>query len=863
MAIQQRNGMGERGSGVRWLRPFHIALILFLSILPALTYGQAGGQILFAGLEADGLGAAAWNADGSGPEAANTGHTVGWTTCVPNAVYYLASRDFGGIDPAAAGGIRGAQGLGGFAGFASALAANGFTVEDLTMSWGLQTLGSDTEGLDWWFDAGTSVETRTYTGGTFTIRLGGEDLVGGPMPATTVIVSYNDVANCTDDQISGFTASIAPEDRSASSSAAVQAVAAAFLNDVGSEGIKFVFDSFQPAGQQPQFTANGRQGAYFELQSGRIEIGPLPATPFSWGQNHYGQLGDGTTDSRGVAVQVGGLIDVEAVATGTNHALAVKGDGTVWGWGYDSHSQLAVWPSGPPHPPGLVVTTPQQVRSPTGADPALYLDGVKAVDAGVQWSVALKHDGTVWTWGRSELRQLGRLFHSSSQGRGPAAYPGKVETNPDPNGPLTFLTDVVAIAAGGYHGLALQADGAVWAWGHNTLGQLGDGTRYSRRYAVRVKDPNDPSGLLTGVTAIDAGNHHSLAVKSDGTVWAWGNNAEGQLGYGSLFVPTHNFSLLPVQVKDPNDPSGFLTGVEQVGAGWKHSIALKSGSRTVLAWGFNDFGWLGDGTNTQRFTPVQVLGPGGTGVLDDVVDIDAGINHNLAVRSDGSVWAWGLNAEGQLGDGCTVAVDCADRSTPVQVSGVGRIRLVSAGRQFSMAISANDGDGIAADVDLDSVNYSNAFRNGNTEGSITDRGDQDLTVTASNGGIRIEASAGGGPDPAVVTACGGTVEVELNAGGVATITCTSATVRADAVSLPVTFLVNTWPQARLTLQPGHTITFDEKAMTLTAHKANPFRLTVLTELKRLAIKPGTRVEIVKCPPAPRLSPQIVDPKRRQ
>lgn len=161
----------------------------------------------------------------------------------------------------------------------------------------------------------------------------------------------------------------------------------------------------------------------------------------------------------------------------------------------------------------------------------------------------------------------------------------------------------------------------------------------------------------------------------------------------------------------------------------------------------------------------------------------------------------------------------------------------------------DDDDGIAADVDLDATAYSNGFRNGATQGQITDRGDQTLTVTASGSGVRIEAASGGGSDPAVITACGGTVEVELSAGTAVTITCGSSIVRAETANIALTFLANGWPQARLTLPAGNQVTFDGDAMTLTAGGGNSASLSASTEREVLTIAPGETAQIVKCPPS--------------
>src|SRR5579875_2311898 len=163
---------------------------------------------------------------------------------------------------------------------------------------------------------------------------------------------------------------------------------------------------------------------------------------------------------------------------------------------------------------------------------------------------------------------------------------------------------------------------------------------------------------FTGAVGVSAGSRHSLALKEDGTVWGWGSNVDGQLGDGPGLATTISF---PVQV------IGITAAA--VAAGYGHSLAVDSDG-TVWAWGDNSVGELGDGTTTDRNTPVQVSG------LDNVIGIAAGASHNLAVKSDGTVWAWGSNDMGQLGNGDTGGYS----TTPVQVSGgMTNARFVAAG----------------------------------------------------------------------------------------------------------------------------------------------------------------------------------------
>jgi RHS repeat-associated protein len=270
------------------------------------------------------------------------------------------------------------------------------------------------------------------------------------------------------------------------------------------------------------------------------------------------------------------------------------------------------------------------------------LPTVSALAAGGNHSLALKSDGTVWSWGRNSVGQLGN----------------GTTTNSSTRVAVTALTGVTAVAAGSYHSLALKSDGTVRTWGLNHDGQLGNGNYTNATSPVQVSS-------LTGVTAIAGSCDESLVLKSDGTVWDWGWNGEGELGNG-----TTTNSTSPIQV------SG-LTSVTAISAGCTHSLALKSDG-TVWSWGDNSSGQLGNGTNTNALTPVQVSG------LTGVVAIDGALNHSVALKSDGTVWDWGDGGYGQLGNGVY-----GNSTIPVQVSGLTGVTAVGGGYSHTLALKSD------------------------------------------------------------------------------------------------------------------------------------------------------------------------------
>lgn len=327
------------------------------------------------------------------------------------------------------------------------------------------------------------------------------------------------------------------------------------------------------------------------------------------------------------------ITNAQSIACGGWHSLAICNDSTVKGFGENATGEL-----------GDGTTTDRNTPvTVTG------LSGIKAVSAGGDQleahSLALKSNGTVWAWGSNLYGGLGN--GTTTQ----ALVPGQV----------LLISGITAISAGGWHSVALKNDGTVWAWGWNTDGQIGDGTFVDKTIATQVPG-------LSGVKKISAGTYHVLALKNDSTVWAWGDNVKGQIGDGS--TTDRN---TPVQV------SG-LTGVVHITCGRFFSLAVKKDG-TVWAWGENMYGQLGDGTTVNSSVPIQVSGL--TGITSAVAA--TGAFHCMAVKNDGTIWSWGRNTYGNLGDGTV-----ADRHTPVQMTGITSAAGLAAGTNFSL-LYKNDG----------------------------------------------------------------------------------------------------------------------------------------------------------------------------
>lgn len=410
-----------------------------------------------------------------------------------------------------------------------------------------------------------------------------------------------------------------------------------------------------------------------------------------WGDNSRGQLGDGTRQDRKSAVLVTNLSDVIVkIAAGRLHTCALAADGDLYCWGANTRGQLGVTSVDSSR-------TPLRVASAPG-------DAI-TVTAGLEHTCATFKGNSIYCWGNNRSRQLGR------DAPGVASVPRFLQPAflADGSAPVTGIVTIIGSRA---HTCLITPTSTVQCWGRNSDGQLGDGTQLPR------SQPTNVSGL-TGAIALALGVEHTCALLQNGGVKCWGNNNAGQLGDGSTtarltpvdvtglggvaaaIAAGDNFTCALLQTggikcwginsvgqlgngattpaSAPVDVAGLSSGVTALTANTDHSCALLQGG-TVKCWGANGSGQLGDGSTTNRTTPVDVSG------LSGVSDVNTGGGHTCALLTDGSLRCWGANSNGQLGDGSRVA-----QLQPVVVNGLsGVAKAVETGTAHTCALR-NDG----------------------------------------------------------------------------------------------------------------------------------------------------------------------------
>lgn len=387
-----------------------------------------------------------------------------------------------------------------------------------------------------------------------------------------------------------------------------------------------------------------------------VDVEAVPGTPpydtVCWGSNGQGQLGAGL-DPGAVAktvirLPVPGAPPASAVSAGNGHVCVLPvTPGTPSCWGRNDNGQLGNGSTAD-------ATAPVTVSGLGDATQISAHGALFSTELG--HTCARRSGGTAQCWGANGFGQLGDASTTGRSTPVTVVYDDDNDSGTDP----VALGGITQVAAGGRHSCALLSDSKVRCWGRNFFGQLGDDSVTDRPTAVQVLiaddgDSDTPRVALSGVAHLAAGENHTCAVMGDGKVNCWGNNASGQLGDDTV-AERHT----PVEVKNIPEPTKPLTKAVRITAGDDHNCVLVQ-TTGLRCWGENGAGQLGDGTTTDRRTPV---GPTGLGDPDDdildnvpafIYDVSAGRSDTCAVMLDTTVSCWGDNADGQLGDGVGVA----------------------------------------------------------------------------------------------------------------------------------------------------------------------------------------------------------------
>ena len=331
---------------------------------------------------------------------------------------------------------------------------------------------------------------------------------------------------------------------------------------------------------------------------------------WAWGNNDHGQLGDGTTTNRLVPTRIGYDNDWRVIKAGYNYVLALKENGTLWAWGNNSDGQL-----------GDGTTTQKNVPIQIGSD-----DDWFDISAGKVHNLAVKTDGTLWSWGTNYYGQLGNGTTADNH------VPSQIGSDTNWN----------KISVGWIHSIAIKTDGTLWSWGSGM--SLGVCAYFGVNQSSPIQVYSDKDWK-----SINSYYSESFAIKANGSIYAWGNNDYGQLGIGT----NNSVMTYPYPISYSYTPNYNWSTVSN---GYFHTFGIQAG--VLYAWGSQGIGIFGNGYSSNSFNePLQI------GNDYNWSTISTGQEHSIALKTDGSLWAWGRNTYGQLGDGTTV-----DKNVPIAIA---------------------------------------------------------------------------------------------------------------------------------------------------------------------------------------------------
>jgi alpha-tubulin suppressor-like RCC1 family protein len=377
-----------------------------------------------------------------------------------------------------------------------------------------------------------------------------------------------------------------------------------------------------------------------ELQKQNLWPKPIAnKTMWTWGLNEFdGNLGLGGTytyvydppnsytistfDNKSSPTQVGGFWS-QASINGYN-GIGVRNTGSLWAWGNNNPGTL-----------GQNNTYPTKIGSPLQIGALTTWVQATAKEA----ALAIRNDGTLWSWGQNSDGQLGR------NNRVLLSSPAQVGSD----------TNWAFVNSSRFSTQAIRTNGTLWSWGRGGFGRLGTGNVLNRSSPTQV-------GALAVWSSVSSESDHCLAIRTNGTLWAWGNNTWGQLGTNNTILRSS-----PVQV-------GALTTWAKASAGSQFSLAIRTDG-TIWSWGIASNGRLGQGALVDRSSPVQI------GSLTDWAWVAAGDSHSVALKTGGTLWSWGSNFRGALGQNNTIYL-----SSPVQVGSLTSWFRISAGNNSSLAL---------------------------------------------------------------------------------------------------------------------------------------------------------------------------------